>query len=132
MFFGKKKRLIKNDSDDTQDNVFVCLPSKTLLVGNLKTDRSIRLECDFKGDIVTAGRVVVASEARIEGNIKCASAFISGQVRGNIFALESLTLKKPAHIKGNILTREIYIEPGVIVDGVYKIMEDKKEETESS
>ena len=40
-------------------------------------------------------------------------------------ALESLTLKVPAHIKGNILTKNIYIEPGVVIDGVYKNIEEK-------
>lgn len=122
----KKNNLIKNQlADSQQNNVFVSFPTKTVFVGNLKSERPIRLECDFKGDIVTTERVVIAKEARIEGNIKCASALISGQVKGNIFALESLSLKTPAHIRGNILTREIDIEPGVIVDGIYKIMDDK-------
>ena len=68
---------------------------------------------------------VVSKDARIEGNIKCSSALISGNVKGNIVALEILTLKMPAHIKGNILTKKIYIEPGVIIDGMYKIMEER-------
>lgn len=129
-FLRKKKRLTKSEPNDSQNDVFVSLPPRTLIIGTLQTDRAIRLECDFKGNIITTGRIVVAKEARIEGNIKCASAFIHGHVKGNISALESLSLKLPAHIKGNILTRKIYIEAGVIIDGIYKILEDKKEEAE--
>ena len=68
---------------------------------------------------------MISKEGQIEGNVKCYSALISGRVKGNIVALESQTLKVPAHIKGNILTKNIYIEPGVVIDGVYKIIEEK-------
>ncbi len=125
MFSWWKKRQEEETATALEQAAFVNLPTKTFFVGNMKTDRSIRLDGDFKGDIITTGRIVIAKEARVEGNIKCASALILGQVRGNIVALESLTLKIPAHIKGNILTRKIYIESGVVIDGVYKIMEEK-------
>ncbi|WP_303182022.1 polymer-forming cytoskeletal protein [uncultured Butyricimonas sp.] len=122
MFFSKKK---KGDEIDGTDELgaFINLPTKTVVAGNIQTERPVRVECAYKGDIVTTGRVVVSKDARIEGNIKCASALISGNVKGNIVALENLALKIPAHIKGNILTKKIYIEPGVIIDGMYKIME---------
>ncbi len=124
MFFIKKKK--GNEIDGTEElGAFINLPTKTVVAGNIQTERSVRIECAYKGDIVTTGRVVVSKDARIEGNIKCSSALISGNVKGNIVALEILTLKMPAHIKGNILTKKIYIEPGVIIDGMYKIMEER-------
>ena len=109
MFFIKKKK--GNEIDGTEElGAFINLPTKTVVAGNIQTERSVRIECAYKGDIVTTGRVVVSKDARIEGNI---------------VALEILTLKMPAHIKGNILTKKIYIEPGVIIDGMYKIMEER-------
>ena len=124
MFFSKK---IKQDVEDYPDevNAFINLPTKTVINGSIQTERCIRVECDFKGDIITTERIVVAQGARIEGNIKCGTALIFGQIKGNIVALEFLALKAPAHIKGNILTKKINIEPGVVVDGIYKIMENK-------
>ena len=127
MFFKKLKE-VRFFGEKEHEDTFINLPTKTFVVGELRTERSVRVDCDFKGNIVTTGRVVVSGEARIEGNIKCSSALIFGRLKGNIVALETLTLKVPAHIKGNILTKYIYIEPGVIIDGVYKIMEESKEE----
>ena len=130
-FFGKKKEGPKDDPCDSSGvDVFVNLPTKTAIQGNIQTQRSLRVECDLKGDVTTAARLVVAKGAQVEGNIKCTSALIAGYVRGNIVAMESLTLKVPAHIKGNILTRNIYIEPGVVMDGVYKIIKGNDKETE--
>lgn len=125
MFFLKKKNS-GNISKDHENDVFVCLPTKTCFVGNLDTERPVRIECEFKGDIVTSKRLVITEKAKVEGNIKCGSALISGDVRGDIVAHDSLVLNKPAHICGNILTRKIHIEPGVFVEGRYKMIEDNE------
>lgn len=125
MFFRKKKKVRYESDEEVQVDAFINLPTKTTITGDLRAERAVRVDCDFKGNIVTTERVVISREGRVEGNVKCSSALISGKVRGNIVALEALTLQVPAHIKGNILTKNIYIEPGVVIDGVYKIIEDK-------
>ena len=125
MFFRKKKKVRYESDEEVQVDAFINLPTKTTITGDLRAERAVRVDCDFKGNIVTTERVVISREGRVEGNVKCSSALISGRVRGNIVALEALTLQVPAHIKGNILTKNIYIEPGVVIDGVYKIIEDK-------
>lgn len=125
MFFSKKKNS-DNISKGHENDVFVCLPTRTIFVGSLETERPVRVECEFKGDIVTSRRIVVTDKAKVEGNIECESALISGEVKGDIVAHDNLVLNKPAHIRGNILTRKIHIEQGVFVEGMYKIMEDNE------
>ncbi len=127
MFFRKKKKEEKKPKEEIQSEVFIHLSSKTVFTGNLQTERSIRIDCHFKGDIITTERIVLSSEAKVEGNIKCKYALITGQVKGNIVALETMILKAPAHIKGNILTKNIHIEAGVVIDGIYKIIEEPKD-----
>ena len=125
MFFRKRKKDRNESDEEVQVDAFINLPTKTTITGDLRAERAVRIDCDFKGNVITTERVVIAKEGQVEGNVKCSSALISGRVKGNIVALESLTLKVPAHIKGNILTKNIYIEPGVVIDGVYKIIEEK-------
>lgn len=125
MFFRKRKKYRDESDEEVQIDAFINLPTKTTIIGDLRAERAVRIDCDFKGNIITTERVVVSKEGQVEGNVKCSSALIAGRVKGNIVALEALTLKVPAHIKGNILTKNIYIEPGVVIDGVYKIIEDK-------
>lgn len=125
MFFRKRKKDRNESDEEVQVDAFINLPTKTTITGDLRAERAVRIDCDFKGNVITTERVVISKEGQVEGNVKCSSALISGRVKGNIVALESLTLKVPAHIKGNILTKNIYIEPGVVIDGVYKIIEEK-------
>ena len=125
MFFRKRKKDRNESDEEVSVDAFINLPTKTTITGDLRAERAVRIDCDFKGNVITTKRVVISKEGQIEGNVKCSSALISGRVKGNIVALESLTLKVPAHIKGNILTKNIYIEPGVVIDGVYKIIEEK-------
>ncbi len=124
MFFRKRKKDRNESDEEVQVDAFINLPTKTTITGDLRAERAVRIDCDFKGNVITTERVVISKEGQVEGNVKCSSALISGRVKGNIVALESL-LKVPAHIKGNILTKNIYIEPGVVIDGVYKIIEEK-------
>ena len=125
MFFRKRKKDRNESDEEVSVDAFINLPTKTTITGDLRAERAVRIDCDFKGNVITTERVVISKEGQIEGNVKCSSALISGRVKGKILALESLTLKVPAHIKGNILTKNIYIEPGVVIDGVYKIIEEK-------
>ena len=125
MFFRKRKKDRNESDEEVQVDAFINLPTKTTITGDLRAERAVRIDCDFKGNVITTERVVISKEGQVEGNVKCSSALISGRVKGNIVALESLTWKVPAHIKGNILTKNIYIEPGVVIDGVYKIIEEK-------
>ena len=125
MFFRKRKKDRNESDEEVSVDAFINLPTKTTITGDLRAERAVRIDCDFKGNVITTERVVISKEGQIEGNVKCSSALISGRVKGNIVALESLNLKVPAHIKGNILTKNIYIEPGVVIDGVYKIIEEK-------
>lgn len=125
MFFRKRKKDRNESDEEVQVDAFINLPTKTTITGDLRAERAVRIDCDFKGNVITTERVVISKEGQVEGYVKCSSALISGRVKGNIVALESLTLKVPAHIKGNILTKNIYIEPGVVIDGVYKIIEEK-------
>ena len=125
MFFRKRKKDRNESDEEVQVDAFINLPTKTTITGDLRAERAVRIDCDFKGNVITTERVVISKEGQVEGNVECSSALISGRVKGNIVALESLTLKVPAHIKGNILTKNIYIEPGVVIDGVYKIIEEK-------
>lgn len=59
MFFSKKKK--ENEIDGAEELcAFINLPTKTVFVGNMQSERSVRLECTYKGDVVTTGRVVVS------------------------------------------------------------------------
>ena len=110
----------------------VSLIKGTTLYGDIMTENNIRVECDVKGRILTSGRIVVSDQARVDGNIQCGSALVMGLVKGNIVSSGEVSLKMPAKVLGNILASNIDIEKGVVISGMYKILDTKNETEEVS
>ena len=129
MFFTRKKKETP-DPSETGSGKLISLSEGTLLLGDIQTKSNIRIECDVKGRIVTSGRIVVSEGARIEGNIQCGSALVLGLVKGNIVSSGEVSLKVPAKVTGNILASNINVEKGVVISGLYKIVEQPGKSTE--
>lgn len=89
----------------------------TMIVGDIKTKNDIRIDGILKGKIITSGRLVVGSTAKIEGNIDCANVDVLGVVLGDIQASGIVSLKAQAKLIGNIISTQLSIEPGVIFNG---------------
>lgn len=89
----------------------------TIIVGDIKTKNDIRIDGIIKGKIVTSGRLVVGTTAKIEGNIDCGNVDVCGVVVGDITASGAVALKAPARMVGNISSAVISIEPGVMFNG---------------
>ena len=89
----------------------------TMIVGDIKTKNDIRIDGILKGKIITSGRLVVGSTAKIEGNIDCANVDVMGLVMGDVQASGIVSLKAQAKLIGNIISNQLSIEPGVIFNG---------------
>lgn len=88
-----------------------------MIVGDIKTKNDIRIDGILKGKIITSGRLVVGSTAKIEGNIDCANIDVMGVVLGDIQASGIVSLKAQARLIGNIISNQLSIEPGVVFNG---------------
>ena len=86
-------------------------------MGDIKTKNDIRIDGILKGKIITSGRLVVGSTAKIEGNIDCANIDVMGVVLGDIQASGIVSLKAQARLIGNIISNQLSIEPGVVFNG---------------
>ena len=131
MFF-KKKDKAECAPEEKGPEKLITLPEGTALHGDIQTKSNIRVECDVKGKILTSGRIVVSDQARVDGNIQCGSALVMGLVKGNIVSSGEVSLKMPAKVLGNILATNIDIEKGVVISGMYKILDTKGETEEVS
>ena len=89
----------------------------TMIVGDIKTKNDIRIDGILKGKVITSGRLVVGSTAKIEGNIDCANVDVMGVVLGDVQASGTVSLKAQARLIGNIISNQLSIEPGVIFNG---------------
>ncbi len=93
------------------------IASGTSMEGDVKSNGDIRVDGYIKGSLQTKGKLVIGSTGKIEGEIQCTHADVSGEIKGNIVVAELLQLKSTAKLMGDIVTNKLAIEPGANFSG---------------
>lgn len=93
------------------------LGAGTDIKGDIKLNGDIRIDGTLIGSVISKGKVVIGSTGRIEGEIVCQNADISGVVKANITVTELLSLKATARLNGDIIIGKFAVEPGATFSG---------------
>lgn len=102
----------KNTRSMTSDSASVNMVSNgTSITGDVKSNSDFRVDGVMNGSLVVKGKLVVGPNGRIEGEIECQNADISGEIKGKVSVTELLMLRATAKINGDIYTGKISIEP---------------------
>lgn len=89
----------------------------TNITGDINSVGDVRIDGTLTGNISLKGRLVIGQHGKIEGNVICQNADISGEIKGKLQVTEMLALKTSAKILGDIATGKISIEPGAVFTG---------------
>ena len=89
----------------------------TQIIGDIISSGDVRIDGTLNGNIKLNGRLVVGPNGKIEGNVICQNADISGEIKGTVEVVEMLALKTTAKISGDIITGKLGIEPGAVFTG---------------
>ena len=89
----------------------------TQIIGDIISAGDVRIDGTLNGNIKLNGRLVVGPNGKIEGNVTCQNADISGEIKGIVQVAEMLALKATARILGDIITGKLSIEPGAVFTG---------------
>lgn len=92
--------------------------------GRLRFTGTFIINGKFRGEVVSPGTLLVGESAEIEGDIRVATAIVSGQVVGNIAARERVELRAGARITGDLITPALVLEEGVAFDGNCRMRSD--------
>jgi len=98
------------------DQINAFLGKDTEFEGKLSFVGAVRMDCRFKGEILSGGTLIVGESAVIESDVHVSQIVISGAVRGNIEA-DRVEIRAPGKVIGNIRSPVLVIEEGVIFDG---------------
>ena len=100
------------------------LSAGSTLKGTFLSEKDIRVDGFFEGDIITKGKTVVGESAVVKGNIVCAKADVWGKIEGKIFVKDLLDLKSSASIDGEFHFSRIQIEIGAGITGTCQKITD--------
>ncbi|MBE7440003.1 MAG: polymer-forming cytoskeletal protein [Spirochaetales bacterium] len=85
--------------------------------GEFKVKDLIRIDGFFKGNILTEGKVLIGQTGVVETDIRAGTVVVGGEVRGSIFAENRVTLLSTCQLFGDIVTRRLVVEEGVVFEG---------------
>lgn len=100
----------------------------TQITGDIHSEGDIRIDGDLAGNVKSTGRVVIGVSGKITGDVICKNCEISGFVEGKLSIEQLLSLKSSAHVKGEILSGKLSIEPGSVFSGSCKMDEQVNHE----
>ncbi len=85
------------------------------IVGNVKVDGV------FRGRIISDGKVIIGSKGIGICDIIAKEVIIGGEIRGNIIAMNNISVLSSGSLRGNIVTPSLSMEEGVRFNGYCKI-----------
>jgi cytoskeletal protein CcmA (bactofilin family) len=105
----------------------------TNVTGEIQSNGDFRIDGQLKGTINIKGKLVVGPSGKVDGEVNCQNAELSGELIGKINVNELLTLKATSRLNGDIITGKIAIEPDAqftgtcSMGGVVKNMQTESE-----
>lgn len=91
------------------------------VVGDCRTEGTIRVEGTVKGSVWAGKAVVVGRDGLVEGDITTQDAVISGTVHGALVAESRLELQATCHIEGDVRARRMQLEEGAVLNGTVQM-----------
>lgn len=84
----------------------------TVITGDIEAKGCFRIEGTIKGNVTTAGKVVISKGGLIEGTLTCQNADVEGKFKGKLVVQDTLTLRSTAVIDGEVISGKLSVEPG--------------------
>ncbi|MBI4801041.1 MAG: polymer-forming cytoskeletal protein [Elusimicrobia bacterium] len=100
--------------------------------GTLTAKGSLRIDGRIDGSIVDAKLVTVGKTGKIKGDVSCDICTLSGEVKGNVSALDHIEVLAGSKIDGDMRAPRIIIEEGAMFNGNCSMTDAKQPKAENS
>lgn len=107
----------KEGERTTVGSVNTVIGEGTTLKGDVKVEGSIEIDGEYEGSIDATDTLIVGGSGKVDGDATVANAVIGGHMYGNVFASGKIELRRGSQLLGDIKTRGLVIEDGVVFQG---------------
>jgi len=107
----------KEGERTTVSGVNTVIGEGTTLKGDVKVEGSIEIDGEYEGTIDATDTLIVGGSGKVDGDATVANAVIGGHMYGNVFASGKIELRRGSQLLGDIKTRGLVIEDGVVFQG---------------
>ena len=116
--------LFESKNSTIKDGVITTISSTTYIKGDMKLDCNIYIDGKIEGDVESSTLITIGEQGKVIGNIKAQRIIISGYLKGRAEANEMELINK-GKIYGDLITKKLSIEDGVIFEGSNKMKLDQ-------
>ena len=99
-----------------KDIINTVISEETTIKGAIHSQRSIRIEGRYEGEINVSGEVYIGEKSTVKATIIGDNVIVAGEVIGDIEAVQGLHILRTGKVYGNIRGEKLLIEEG----GIYK------------
>ena len=93
----------------------------TKFKGSVKTDKIIRIDGEFEGDITSTAKVIISETGKFKGDIHCTSLLLDGYAQGTAICTEVLKIANIGVFEGDVTAKNLIMVEGSILDGTIKM-----------
>ena len=115
--FGNKNSTILKKNSEFDFSAMNKIGDGTSIQGDINSNGDIRIDGSIEGSVTCKGKMILGPSGTIKGDVTCANAEVSGNIKGNIKISELLNLKASSVVNGEISTGKLSIEPGANFTG---------------
>jgi len=108
-------------SKKPQSRIDTLIGAGTEVEGNISFSGGLRIDGHVRGNITSEGDhpgiLVISEQANVEGEIRVQHVMVNGQVKGPIYADQTLELQPKASVTGDVHYQKLEMQMGAIVQG---------------
>lgn len=86
---------------------------------------------EVEGDLHIEGLVQIPAEGTVRGDLRVWAADIAGTVQGDVTTRGRLTLRATARVQGDVVTPELVVEAGALLQGQIRMTGDAPDRSAS-
>ena len=109
------------DNKKPQSRIDTLIGAGTEIEGNISFSGGLRIDGQVRGNITSAGdqpgMLVISEQAAVEGEIRVHHVMVNGQVKGPIYADQTLELQPKANVSGDVHYQKLEMQMGAVVQG---------------
>ena len=89
----------------------------TRFKGSVKTDKVIRIDGEFEGEIESTSKVIVSQTGKFKGTISCSELKLDGYAEGKATCSQLLRIADIGVFTGDVVTKNVIMDEGSLLDG---------------
>ncbi|MBP5218107.1 MAG: polymer-forming cytoskeletal protein [Bacteroidales bacterium] len=118
--------------DSTGVNDVSRISAGSVIKGEIISPNDIRIDGNFEGKIISQAKVVVGEKAIIKGDVICNNADFWGQIEGDLYVKDTLSLKSTSVIDGDLHVRRLQVDLNATFNGNCKMITEEEFQTLTS